>query len=64
MEDKIATYFLKVTIVDGGAKNEVGIGLVDQEYSMEKHPGWEELSYGYHGIYLLIIIILVVYCLS
>lgn len=39
----------KVYITNGGKRNEIGIGLVNKGYSMGKHPGWEEFSYGYHG---------------
>eukprot|EP01126_Amoeba_proteus_P003999 TRINITY_DN11360_c0_g1_i11.p1 TRINITY_DN11360_c0_g1~~TRINITY_DN11360_c0_g1_i11.p1 ORF type:complete len:1040 (-),score=219.24 TRINITY_DN11360_c0_g1_i11:222-3341(-) len=41
--------YFEVTVIDGGARNEVAIGLVSNAYSMEKHPGWGKWSYAYHG---------------
>lgn len=41
--------YFEVNILNAGKRNEIGIGLCSKGYSMEKHPGWEEFSYGYHG---------------
>eukprot|EP01127_Copromyxa_protea_P020418 TRINITY_DN6836_c0_g5_i3.p1 TRINITY_DN6836_c0_g5~~TRINITY_DN6836_c0_g5_i3.p1 ORF type:complete len:899 (-),score=135.57 TRINITY_DN6836_c0_g5_i3:89-2785(-) len=41
--------YFEVTIHNVGSRNEIGIGLVSKGYSVKKHPGWQEFSYGYHS---------------
>eukprot|EP01129_Flabellula_baltica_P005347 TRINITY_DN1930_c0_g1_i1.p1 TRINITY_DN1930_c0_g1~~TRINITY_DN1930_c0_g1_i1.p1 ORF type:complete len:1123 (-),score=233.46 TRINITY_DN1930_c0_g1_i1:19-3357(-) len=41
--------YCEITILDSGERNIVAIGLVDDNYPQDRHPGWEKFSYGYHG---------------
>ncbi|CAG0883714.1 unnamed protein product [Darwinula stevensoni] len=42
-------YYFEVTIVSKGRDGYMGIGLSAQGVSMNRLPGWDKHSYGYHG---------------
>ena len=42
-------YYFEVTIVDGGSRGSIAIGLADGSFALNRQPGWEPNSYGYHG---------------
>ena len=41
--------FYEVTIVDGGTQSWIGVGLADVTYALDKQPGWDQASIGYHA---------------
>ncbi|CAM9483804.1 unnamed protein product [Lampetra fluviatilis] len=42
-------YYFEVKIVSKGRDGYMGIGLSTQEVNMNRLPGWDKYSYGYHG---------------
>eukprot|EP00127_Corallochytrium_limacisporum_P002705 Clim_evm14s136 gene=Clim_evmTU14s136 len=42
-------YYFEVKIVNKGREGYIGIGLSDQHVQLNRLPGWEKNSYGYHG---------------
>lgn len=45
----LALYYFEARILNAGATGRIGIGLCAQDVRLEKMPGWEQNSYGYHG---------------
>ena len=41
--------YFEIKIEDGGAENFIGIGLATQGYPMNKQPGWDQVSVGWHA---------------
>mmetsp|Transcript_36493 Transcript_36493/g.86419 ORF Transcript_36493/g.86419 Transcript_36493/m.86419 type:complete len:410 (+) Transcript_36493:74-1303(+) len=41
--------FFEVTVVDGGTQSWIGVGLADTKYPLDKQPGWDQSSIGYHA---------------
>eukprot|EP00286_Rhodomonas_abbreviata_P009108 CAMPEP_0181317734 /NCGR_PEP_ID=MMETSP1101-20121128/16628_1 /TAXON_ID=46948 /ORGANISM="Rhodomonas abbreviata, Strain Caron Lab Isolate" /LENGTH=450 /DNA_ID=CAMNT_0023425151 /DNA_START=9 /DNA_END=1361 /DNA_ORIENTATION=- len=41
--------FYEVTVEDGGTQSWIGVGLAVKEYTLDKQPGWEAASIGYHA---------------
>ena len=41
--------YFEVTIVDGGTQSWIGVGIADTGYTLDKQPGWDEVSVGYHA---------------
>uniref|UniRef100_W8B2G5 Ran-binding proteins 9/10 n=1 Tax=Ceratitis capitata TaxID=7213 RepID=W8B2G5_CERCA len=42
-------YYFEVKIVSKGKDGYMGIGLTAQQFRMNRLPGWDKQSYGYHG---------------
>lgn len=42
-------YYYEVTVVDAGLRGSIAVGLADESYPLNRHPGWESHSYAYHG---------------
>lgn len=42
-------YYFEVTIVSKGRDGFMGIGVSAQSVNLNRLPGWDKLSYGYHG---------------
>lgn len=46
--DVLIGYF-EMTIINQGERASMSIGLANNGFKMNRHPGWEPCSYGYHG---------------
>jgi len=44
-----AFYYFEVEIINAGQSGYIGIGLSGADVKMDRLPGWEKNSYGYHG---------------
>lgn len=42
-------YYYEVTVLDAGEKGKIGIGFADGDFKLQRQPGWEPNSFGYHG---------------
>lgn len=42
-------YYFEVKIISKGKNGYMGIGLTTQQFRMNRLPGWDKQSYGYHG---------------
>ena len=42
-------YYYEIKIISKGRDGYMGIGLAAQEVNMQRLPGWDKQSYGYHG---------------
>jgi Ran-binding protein 9/10 len=42
-------FYFEVYIANSGSKKIVGVGLSIKEKPLNKMPGWQYLSYAYHG---------------
>ncbi|XP_055379361.1 ran-binding proteins 9/10 homolog [Condylostylus longicornis] len=42
-------YYFEVKIISKGKNGYMGIGLTSQTFKMNRLPGWDKNSYGYHG---------------
>ncbi|XP_070134422.1 ran-binding proteins 9/10 homolog [Drosophila bipectinata] len=42
-------YYFEVRIISRGRNGYMGIGLTAQQFRMNRLPGWDKQSYGYHG---------------
>lgn len=42
-------YYFEVRIISKGRDGYIGIGVSTQEVNLNKLPGWDKFSYGYHG---------------
>ncbi|XP_059610165.1 ran-binding proteins 9/10 homolog isoform X1 [Phlebotomus argentipes] len=42
-------YYFEVKIISKGRDGYMGIGLTAQNFKMNRLPGWDKQSYGYHG---------------
>ncbi|KAI8127648.1 Ran-binding proteins 9/10 like protein [Lucilia cuprina] len=42
-------YYFEVKIISKGKNGYMGIGLTAQQFRMNRLPGWDKQSYGYHG---------------
>jgi len=42
-------YYFEIRIISKGRDGYMGIGLTHQDISLNKLPGWDARSYGYHG---------------
>lgn len=45
----IALYYFEATVIDAGSTGGLGIGFSGEGVKLEKMPGWEPCSFGYHG---------------
>lgn len=45
----VALYYFEITVVDAGSCGNIGVGLCEKGVKLEKMPGWESGSFGYHG---------------
>lgn len=41
-------FYFEVTVVDAGAHGSIAVGVADAKFPLERMPGWEARSYGYH----------------
>lgn len=48
LQTKVMIAYYEITIVDGGLKSSICIGLSERELC-NRQPGWEENSFGYYG---------------
>jgi hypothetical protein len=42
-------YYFEIRIISKGRDGYMGIGLAGQDVNMQRLPGWDKNSYGYHG---------------
>ncbi|KAL6762767.1 concanavalin A-like lectin/glucanase domain-containing protein [Haematococcus lacustris] len=42
-------YYYELTCVDQGEHRKIAIGFAEKGFKMNRQPGWEPHSYGYHG---------------
>ncbi|KAL7074000.1 hypothetical protein ACQ4LE_006566 [Meloidogyne hapla] len=42
-------YYFEITVVSKGQDGFMGIGLSEKNVSLNRLPGWDAISYGYHG---------------
>ncbi|XP_055838656.1 ran-binding proteins 9/10 homolog isoform X2 [Episyrphus balteatus] len=42
-------YYFEVKIISKGKNGYMGIGLTSENFKMNRLPGWDKQSYGYHG---------------
>ena len=42
-------YYYEVHVVNAGEKGTIAIGFAAGDFKLQRHPGWEPNSYGYHG---------------
>eukprot|EP00172_Hildenbrandia_rubra_P001386 Plantae.Rhodophyta-Hildenbrandia_rubra.ctg19277.p1 GENE.Plantae.Rhodophyta-Hildenbrandia_rubra.ctg19277~~Plantae.Rhodophyta-Hildenbrandia_rubra.ctg19277.p1 ORF type:complete len:486 (+),score=103.47 Plantae.Rhodophyta-Hildenbrandia_rubra.ctg19277:93-1460(+) len=45
----ISAYYFEVTVVDAGMNGYIGVGMTGAGVNLDRLPGWEPNSYGYHG---------------
>ncbi|CAI2163034.1 10098_t:CDS:2 [Funneliformis geosporum] len=45
----IGIYYYEIEIIDEGEKKNIGIGFSEPNASLNRLPGWDWNSYGYHG---------------
>jgi Ran-binding protein 9/10 len=45
----LAAYYFEVVVDNAGTTGRVGVGLCEKNVKLDKMPGWELGSYGYHG---------------
>ena len=41
--------YYEVEIIDGGTQSWIGVGVADSSYPLDKQPGWDQFSVGYHA---------------
>ncbi|CAI2200228.1 16448_t:CDS:2, partial [Funneliformis geosporum] len=46
--ERCALFYFEVDIIDNGENGEIVIGFCTQSASLNKMPGWEDSSWGYH----------------
>lgn len=49
MPTQLGVYYYEVTIVSKGRDGYIGIGFCGKDVSLQRLPGWEQWSWGYHG---------------
>jgi hypothetical protein len=49
MPPQAGIYYYEITIVSKGKEGQIGIGFCSGKVSLDKLPGWEDNSWGYHG---------------
>uniref|UniRef100_A0A914HEC0 Ran-binding protein 9 n=1 Tax=Globodera rostochiensis TaxID=31243 RepID=A0A914HEC0_GLORO len=42
-------FYFEITVVNKGTGGYMGIGLSEKSVSLNRLPGWDQISYGYHG---------------
>ena len=42
-------FYFEVLILNSGEKDEIGVGVCCKNYPVNRQPGWNPLSIGYHG---------------
>lgn len=42
-------YYYEVTVLDDGERRKIGVGFADKKFKLQRQPGWDDGSYGYHG---------------
>ncbi|CAI2195449.1 2765_t:CDS:2, partial [Funneliformis geosporum] len=47
--EQCGLFYFEVDIIDKGKNGEIGIGFCTKSASLNKLPGWEDSSWGYHG---------------
>ncbi|CAI2177082.1 2127_t:CDS:2, partial [Funneliformis geosporum] len=47
--EQCGLFYFEVDIIDKGENGEIGIGFCTKSASLNKMPGWEDSSWGYHG---------------
>lgn len=45
----VAVYYFEVTVLEEGERGNIGLGICNGVVQLEKMPGWEGGSFGYHG---------------
>ncbi len=41
--------YFEITVEDGGTQSWIGCGLARNDYPLDRQPGWEQTSVGYHA---------------
>ncbi|KAI8809317.1 ran-binding protein 9-like protein [Cladochytrium replicatum] len=49
MPPQCGIYYYEVKIISKGKDGYIGVGFCDRDVSLERLPGWEKNSWGYHG---------------
>ncbi|CAI2180140.1 10456_t:CDS:2 [Funneliformis geosporum] len=47
--EQCGLFYFEIDIIDKGENGEIGIGFCTKSASLNKMPGWEDSSWGYHG---------------
>ncbi|CAG8645137.1 4336_t:CDS:2 [Funneliformis mosseae] len=47
--DQCGLFYFEVDIIDKGKNGEIGIGFCTRAACLNQMPGWEDISWGYHG---------------
>jgi hypothetical protein len=42
-------FYFEVTVRNAGRDGYIAIGFSDKDFDLNRHPGWDPNSYGYHG---------------
>ncbi|GMH46073.1 hypothetical protein BSKO_14037 [Bryopsis sp. KO-2023] len=42
-------YYYEVSVLDEGERRRIGIGFADKDFKLQRQPGWDPNSFGYHG---------------
>lgn len=45
----VALFYFEISVDDAGKRGNIGVGLCGGSVKLEKMPGWEHGSFGYHG---------------
>ncbi|XP_071716338.1 ran-binding protein M homolog [Rutidosis leptorrhynchoides] len=46
---KRLVYYFEITVKNAGAKGQISIGFTPNDVNLNRQPGWEANTYGYHG---------------
>ena len=49
MPPSLPVYYFEVEVVSKGREGYIGLGFCTADVNMDRLPGWEPQSYGYHG---------------
>lgn len=41
--------YYELEVIDGGTQSWIGVGVADSAYPLDKQPGWDQFSVGYHA---------------
>ncbi|CAG8688833.1 4809_t:CDS:2 [Rhizophagus irregularis] len=47
--DKVGIFYFEVEIISKGRDGLIGVGFCEKEVPLDRLPGWESKSFGYHG---------------
>ncbi|GBC08195.1 hypothetical protein RclHR1_07960011 [Rhizophagus clarus] len=47
--DKVGIFYFEVEVISKGRDGLIGVGFCEKEVPLDRLPGWESKSFGYHG---------------